>query len=319
MKSKIDSEGIYPWGRNRPFNDFSGFFKSLFQERVQKISIDAGFTCPNRDGSKGSGGCTFCDNKTFNPAYCFPENSINDQLEEGIRFFQTRYPGQKYLAYFQAYSNTYGELDLLKTRYEEALAHPEVVGLVIGTRPDCISKELVEYLDGLTGKYFISLEFGIESTLDTTLLRINRGHDFNAAIRALELCENYNFYTGIHLILGLPGETESDILNHVENLNKLKFDFLKLHQMQIIRGTKMEKEYSSCPEDFLILSPTGYIDLLINFIERLKSDIVIERFISESPKDKLIAPKWGLKNFEFVSKLEREMIRRNSFQGKNYR
>jgi len=303
----------------RPFNDFSGFFKSLFQERVQKISIDAGFTCPNRDGTRGRGGCSFCDNKTFNPAYCLPENSITDQLNQGISFFKTRYPGQKYLAYFQAYSNTYGDLSLLKSRYEEALKHPEVVGLVIGTRPDCINESLVQYLDQLTEKYFVSLEFGIESALNRTLLRINRGHDFETAVKALEMCKTRKFYTGVHMILGLPGENRQDILNQTEQLNELSFDFLKLHQMQIIKGTKLEYEYSAYPQDFIRLNVEEYIDLLITYLEKLKPEIIIERFISESPRDKLIAPRWGLKNFEFVSKLEKEMIYRQTFQGKSFR
>ncbi|MCK5820341.1 MAG: TIGR01212 family radical SAM protein [Bacteroidales bacterium] len=302
----------------RPFNDFSGFFKSLFDERVQKISIDAGFTCPNRDGTKGRGGCSFCDNKTFNPAYCLPENSITDQLNQGINFFKTRYPGQKYLAYFQAYTNTYGDLEMLKSRYEEALMHPEVIGLVIGTRPDCIDEELVNYLDKLTEDYFVSLEFGIESTLDATLLRINRGHDFKTSIQALEMCQTSRFYTGVHMILGLPGESKQDILNQTDQLNKLSFDFLKLHQMQIIRGTKLEYEYASNPQDFTRMDVDEYIDLLITYLEKLKPEIVIERFISESPLDKLIAPRWGLKNFEFVAKLEKEMIRRQTFQGKSF-
>lgn len=315
MTKKGNSEKSYPWNRNRPFNDFSGFFKLLFSERVQKISIDAGFTCPNRDGTKGKGGCSFCDNKTFNPAYCLPENSITDQLNQGISLFKAKYPEQKYLAYFQAYSNTYEELELLKSRYEEALNHPEVVGLVIGTRPDCISESLVDYLDFLSDKYFVSLEFGVESTNNKTLQRINRGHDFEEAVRALDMCLGHKFYTGIHMILGLPGENEHDILEHVIKLNSLDFNFLKLHQMQIIKGTRMEKEYSLNPMDFIKLSSIEYIDLLIRFLEKLKPEIIIERFISESPSDKLIAPKWGLKNFEFVSKLEAELIRRNSHQG----
>jgi len=303
---------------NRPFNDFPGFFKSLFKERVQKISIDAGFTCPNRDGTKGRGGCSYCDNKTFSPAYCIPENSITHQLNQGINFFKSRYPGQKYLAYFQAYTNTYGDLDLLRSRYEEALKHPEVVGLVIGTRPDCISEELINYLDNLTEDHFVTLEFGVESVLDKTLLRVNRGHDFAATVEALEMCKTSRFYTGVHMILGLPGESKEDILSQTDQLNDLTFDFLKLHQMQIIRGTKLEHEYSAYPNDFIRMTVDEYIELLITYLERLKPEIIIERFISESPLNKLIAPRWGLKNFEFVAKLEKEMIRRQTFQGKSF-
>jgi radical SAM protein (TIGR01212 family) len=306
----------YPWGRKRAFNDFPGFFKSLFSDRVQKISVDAGFTCPNRDGTKGNGGCTFCDNKTFNPTYCTPDNSVTHQLNQGINFFKNRYPGQRYLAYFQAYTNTYGDFELLKALYEEALKHPDVIGIVIGTRPDCISEQLLNYLDGLSRTYFVSLEFGAESTLNKTLERINRGHSFQQTVEALEQCRPFNFYTGLHMILGLPGESVDEILNHAVTLNSLNFDFLKLHQMQIIRGTKMEKEFSENPDDFIQLTASDYINLIIEFLERLNPNIIVERFISESPLDKLIFPKWGLKNFEFVNKLEAEMHRRNTYQGR---
>ena len=313
---KNRAEKLYAWGRKRPFNDFSGFFKTLFENRVQKISIDAGFTCPNRDGQKGVGGCSFCDNKTFNPTYCLPDNSVTTQLDQGIGLFKERYPQQQYLAYFQAYTNTYSSLEHIQSLYEEALSHPEVIGLVIGTRPDCISQELLEYLEQLSKKYFISLEFGIESTSDKTLKRINRGHDFATAVKALKMCESYSFYTGVHMILGLPGESEADLLHHVTNLNKLKFTFLKLHQMQIIRGTRIELEYKEKKSDFLQFTAEEYIDLAIRFLEQLNPEIIIERFISESPKDKLIAPKWGLKNFEIVSKIESQMLRKETFQGR---
>lgn len=316
MTDPVQDSNRYSWGRSRPFNDFSGFFREIFKERVQKISIDAGFTCPNRDGTKGTGGCSFCDNKTFNPLYCQPQNSITHQLNQGIAFFKKRYPGQKYLAYFQAYSNTYGQLELLKNRYSEALLHPDVVGLVIGTRPDCVSLELLDYLDALTDEYFVSLEFGIESTLDRTLKRINRGHDFNTAVTAFKICENRKFFTGLHLILGLPGEDRYDCISHAEELNKLNFNFLKLHQMQIIRGTAMEREFVTDPRDFMELTPASYVDLVIEFLEKLKPSIIVERFISESPRNKLIAPKWGLKNYEFVNLLEQEMIKRKTYQGR---
>jgi radical SAM protein (TIGR01212 family) len=302
---------------NKPYNDFSSYFREIFSERVQKISIDAGFTCPNRDGTKGVGGCTFCDNKTFNPKYCLPENSVTDQLNQGIAFFKKRYSTQKYLAYFQAYSNTYADLDHLRKLYSEALAHDDVIGLVIGTRPDCIYPELLDYLDELNKDHFISLEFGVESTIDRTLQRINRGHSFDDAVNALDQCRNYNFKTGVHLILGLPGESESDILSHAGRISRLDFDFLKLHQLQIIRGTRMAREFSDKPGDFIHFTPEEYIDLVIRFLELLDPKIIIERFISQSPPEKIISPRWGLKNFEFTAKLEKEMVRRNTWQGRN--
>lgn len=302
----------------KAYNDFSSFFRRIFDERVQKISIDAGFTCPNRDGTKGRGGCTYCDNKTFNPKYCKPENSVTQQLNQGIAFFKDRYNTQQYLAYFQAYSNTYADLDHLKKLYEEALSHPDVIGLVIGTRPDCIYPELLEYLDELDREYFISLEFGVESTLDRTLERINRGHTFQDTVDALEACSEYDFYKGVHMILGLPGEDESDILAHASKLSELEFEFLKLHQLQIIRGTQMAREFEQNPDDFNNYTAREYIDLVIKFLERLDPEIIIERFISQSPPEKLISPRWGLKNFEFTAKLEKEMRIRNTFQGRKY-
>lgn len=312
----MTNSGSYVWGRSRPFNDYSGFSRSLFGERVQKISIDAGFTCPNRDGTKGTGGCTFCNNKTFNPEYCRPGDSIHDQLDQGIRFFSKRYPGQKYLAYFQAYSNTYEVFGRLKEKYEAALDHPDVIGLVIGTRPDCVPPQLPEYLDRLTERYHVSLEFGVESTSEQTLKRINRGHGFQEVIDVLKACEPYRFFTGLHLILGLPGEGMKEILAHAEAINPLPFDFLKLHQLQIIRGTQMAREFAARREDFLTFSASEYIDLVIRFLERLRPTVILERFISESPRDKLLFPKWGLKNYEFVSQLEAEMQRRKTWQGR---
>ena len=302
----------------KPYNDFSSYCRRIFSSRVQKISIDAGFTCPNRDGTKGTGGCTFCDNKTFNPAYCLPENSVSTQLEQGISFFRERYKTQKYLAYFQAYSNTYAPLEYLKVLYDEALSHREVIGLVIGTRPDCVSEELFDFLDELSKEFFVSLEFGIESTLDRTLERVNRGHSFREVEEVFKACSAHNFKVGAHLILGLPGEDETDILSHADKLSVLPFHFLKLHQLQIIRGTIMAKEYEAEPGDFLNFTADHYIDLTIRFLERLNPEIILERFISQSPPDKLISPKWGLKNHEFTAKLENEMKKRKTWQGRLY-
>ena len=315
MKS-ADTINVYPWGHEKPYNDFSSYFRKLFDRRVQKISIDAGFTCPNRDGSRGKGGCTFCDNKTFNPSYCLPENSITLQLEQGISFFRDRYKTQQYLAYFQAYSNTYASLEQLKIMYEEALSHPDVIGLVIGTRPDCISDDLLSYLDRLSEKYFISLEFGVESTINRTLERVNRGHSFEEVEQALDACKEYGFKVGLHLILGLPGETEADILSHAKIISNLPFHFLKLHQLQIIKGTKMAKEFRDLPDDFLQFTADQYVDLTISFLEQLNPEIILDRFISQSPLDKLISPRWGLKNYQFTNKLVNEMLKRNAWQGR---
>lgn len=300
----------------KTYQELGDFFKRIFPFKVQKISINAGFTCPNRDGTKGWGGCTYCNNQTFSPEYCHTPKSVGEQLEEGIRFFSRKYPQMKYLAYFQAYTNTYGELEALKRLYEEALAHPEVAGLIIGTRPDCMPSGLLEYLADLARRRFVLVEYGVESTLDKTLARINRGHTYAEAETAIRLTAEKGIYTGAHLILGLPGETRPEILSHAGRLSALPLTTLKLHQLQLIRHTRMAQEYAEAPEQFHLYTADEYIDLAIDFLERLSPSIVVERFVSQSPKELLIAPDWGLKNYEFTEKVRRRILERNTWQGK---
>lgn len=298
--------------------DYSSFIKLKFGERVQKISLDIGFTCPNRDGSKGVGGCTYCNNNTFNPEYCEPKKSIKTQLEQGIDFFSRKGKNNKFLAYFQAYTNTYGDFQELKKMYEEALSVPNVIGLVIGTRPDCISEEIIDYLDNLSKTYFISLEFGVESTHEKTLLNVNRCHTYEDTKATFELCKNKGFHLGAHIILGLPGENKKDLFQHAYNLSQLPIETLKLHHLQIVKNSVMSVQYKRNPENFNIFTSENYIDFISNFITFLRPDIIIERFISEAPSDLLIAPKWGLKNFEIVAKIDKHLAENNIWQGKNY-
>ena len=299
--------------------DYSSFIKSTFGERVQKISLDIGFSCPNRDGSKGYGGCTYCNNNTFNPDYCEPTKSIKEQLEQGIAFFGKKYNSIHYLAYFQAYTNTYSDLDSLKKMYEEALNVDGVIGLVIGTRPDCISDEVIEYLSFLSKKYFISLEFGVESTNEKTLLSVNRCHTFEETKATFEKCKNKGFHLGAHIILGLPGEAKKDLLNHAFEVSKLPIDTLKMHHLQIVKNSVMAIQHKRNPENFNLFSSEDYIEFISNFISHLRPDIIIERFISETPQDLLIAPKWNnLKNFEVVAKIDKKLIEKNCWQGKYY-
>jgi len=299
------------------YNNYNTYFKKQFNGRVQKISIDAGFTCPNRDGTKASGGCTYCYNKSFNPFYCDPEKSITQQLNEGIAFFEKKYKTQEYLAYFQAYTNTYADLEILKKLYSEALSHPKVIGIVIATRPDAVDVQKLEYIKSLEKNHFVVIEYGVESTNDKTLKLINRGHTHQETVDALELNAKYNLPTGVHIILGLPGETRDEILAQAEVLSQLPFDTLKLHQLQVLKGTKMAKQFAENPEIFNQYTAEEFIDLTICFLERLNPKIRIERFISESPREMIISPNWnGLKNFEFVAKLEKEMKIRETFQGK---
>ena len=296
--------------------NYNKVLKSEFSERVQKITINAGFTCPNRDGSKGTGGCTYCNNQTFSPEYCKPTKSVSQQVKEGIAFFHHKYSAQHYLAYFQTYTNTYDTIENLKAIYEEALSYPNVVGIVVGTRPDCVSSELLDYFAELSKKYYVMIEYGIESTNDKTLEFINRGHDYACAKFAIEETAKRGIKTGAHIILGLPTENRETILSHASALSKLPIDSLKIHQLQLVRGTKMAEQYAKHPEWFYLLSAEEYIDLVIDFLEILSPKIAIERFVSQTPKKLLIAPEWGLKNYEFTAKIEKKLVERNSWQGK---
>lgn len=300
------------------YNDFPNFLKRYFPYKVQKISLNAGFTCPNRDGTKGHGGCTYCNNQTFNPEYCHTEKSVTRQLEEGKIFFSRKYPEMKYLAYFQAYTNTYGELESLKRKYEEALAVPDVVGLVIGTRPDCMPDSLLNYLEEMNKSTFLLVEYGIESTRDATLRRINRGHTYRDTIDAVERTASRGILTGGHVILGLPGETHRDLVEQAATLSALPITTLKMHQLQLIRGTRMAGEYERHPEDFHLFGVEEYIDVVVDYVEHLRPDIVLERFVSQSPKELLIAPDWGLKNYEFNHQVQKKMRLLGAYQGKKY-
>lgn len=299
-----------------PYNDFGAWLRSHFPYKVQKISVDAGFTCPNRDGRIGRGGCTFCDNNTFNPSYCNKNSSIREQLETGKKFFARKYPEMKYLAYFQAYTNTYAPLDTLKRMYEEALGTENVVGIVIGTRPDCVNKELLDYLGSLSQQVFVSVEYGIESTNDTTLKNINRGHSFDCTRRAISETAARGITVGGHVILGLPGEDTQESLRQASIISQTELDILKIHQLQIIRGTRLEREYSEHP--FHLYTPEEYIGLLTEYIRRLRPNIVLDRFTSQSPADMLVAPRWGLKNHEFADRLANHMRAVGAYQGQLY-
>lgn len=302
------------------YNDFPTFLRKHFPYKVQKISLNAGFTCPNRDGTKGWGGCTYCNNQTFNPDYCRTEKSIATQLEEGKQFFAHKYPEMKYLAYFQAYTNTYAGIESLKRHYEEALQTEGIVGLVIGTRPDCMPDALLHYLEELNRHTFLLIEYGIESIYDATLQRINRGHTFAETTDAVERTAARGLLAGGHVILGLPGETREEMLASPAVLSSLPLTTLKIHQLQLIRGTRMAREFAETPSGFTLFSGVDdYIDLAIDYVERLRPGLVVERFISQSPKELLIAPDWGIKNYEFAERMQKRMRERGAYQGRLYK
>jgi uncharacterized protein len=302
-----------------PYNDFATRLREILNVRVQKISINAGFTCPNRDGTVGTGGCTYCNNQTFNPDYCFHGRSITQQIEEGIGFFGKKSPEIKYLAYFQAYTNTYAPIDRLIALYEEALHHPGVIGLIVGTRPDCINDELLDYFQQLSRTRYVMIEYGVESTCDETLRFIHRGHTFSVAQQAIQQTAQRGIFTAAHLILGLPREERPTLLSHAQQLSSLPLTAIKLHQLQLIRDTAMTQQYEEHPDWFHLFSVDEYIDLCIDFLEQLTPKIAVERFTSQSPSNLLIAPNWKMKNHVFVSKLQKRMQEQNSYQGKQYK
>lgn len=305
--------------RDNPFLRYSDYIRNTFGQRVQKVSLDTGFTCPNRDGSKGHGGCTYCNNNSFNPDYCEPIKPITQQIQEGIDFFAHKYQGQQYLAYFQAYTNTYADINILKSYYDDALAHPDVIGLVVGTRPDCINEAILDLLEDYAKDYYVALEFGVESTINRTLDLVNRCHSFEETKAAYEMAANRGFHLGAHMIIGLPGESRDDILGHAFELSKLPINSLKLHQLQIIKNTMMAFQYRKTPEMFDLFAAEDYVQLMAEFVTHLRPDIVIERFTSESPADLLIAPQWGgLKNYAIADKITQTMKNNNLWQGKAY-
>lgn len=317
----INDKHTFPWGHERRFNAYSNYFRSRYGARVQKVSIDAGFTCPNRDGTKGVGGCTYCNNAAFNPSYCVPAKSVTQQIEEGIEFHKWRYSeAVSYLAYFQAFSNTYAPLETLKKLYGEALEYPGVIGLIIGTRPDCINDEILAFLKELTGKHYIAVEYGIESCNNTTLQRINRGHTFEEAIEAVEKTAALGINTGAHFIFGLPGESRKEMLDQAAIISDLPLTTVKFHQLQIIKGTKMEKEYQTSPSDFELFSWNEYLTFIISFLERLNPALVVERFTGEAPPRFLTGEGWGKKRTDqIVGLVEKKMEELDTWQGRMFK
>ena len=323
------------FGNGKRYNSFVGYYREKYGERLQKIVLDAGFTCPNRDGTVGRGGCTYCDNAAFHPGYSTPGKTLRQQTDEGIEFHRVRYRNAgHYLAYFQSYSNTYAPVARLQELYTEALSHPDVAGIVIGTRPDCVDGEKLDMIAALKdgtllpewrrevgGKTLhapvVTVEYGIESCFDTTLARINRGHDFACARKAVEMTAERNIDTGAHFILGLPGETREMLLEQTSLINDMPLRSVKFHQLQIIKGTAMEREYARNPEDFLRFGMEEYLDFVIDILERLRPDLYIERIAGEVPPRFVNETPWGLvRNFELLRMLDKRLEERGTWQGR---
>lgn len=308
----------YPWGDERRFNSYKRFLLQRFGTRVQKLTLDAGFTCPNRDGTVGYGGCTYCLNDAFNPSYCTAVKPVEQQLSEGIEFHQNRYRrAGAYLAYFQAFSNTYAPLDVLKEIYRPAVEHPSVKGIVVGTRPDCVDDAKLDFFAELQQKMFVSIEYGMESCHDETLRRINRGHSFDCACEAIRRTSEKGIHCAAHLIYGLPGETPDTWLNDLKIINALPLNGVKFHQLQIIKDTAMQRDFEMNPSDFHVFTKDDYVQFIVNVTERLNPAFVIERFAGEVPPRFLYANHWGLERYDVVlHKIEQRLEAMDTFQGK---
>ena len=312
---------MYPWGDSRRYNSYAGYFRRLFGGRVQKLSVDAGFTCPNRDGTIAEGGCTFCVNGAFTPSYCTPAKSIGQQIDEGIEFHARRYrKASRYLVYFQSFTNTYAPLARLRELYGRALAHPAVAGIVVGTRPDCVDEEKLDFFAELARTHYVAIEYGIESTSDATLRAVNRGHDFAAAERAVRMTAGRGLPVGAHFILGLPGESDEMLVAQTARIDALPLTTVKFHQLQIFRGTAMAAQYDADPGRFRFWTVEEYVDLFAEILRRLRPDLVVERFASEAPPRYHYGPNWGLvRNEQLWALLEKRLEELDAWQGELYK
>lgn len=312
---------MHAWGDNRPYNSYAAYFRRLFGSRVQKVAVDAGFSCPNRDGTISVGGCTFCNNSAFTPSYCTPTKSVAQQIDEGIEFHRRRYrTATRYLAYFQAFTNTHAPLDKLRELYDQALQNPLVAGVVIGTRPDCVDEQKLDYFAELSRKCYVALEYGIESCNDSVLTSINRGHDYATAIRAVNMTAERGIHCGAHFILGLPGQSDEELIAQTDKINALPLTTVKFHQLQIFRGTAMAEQYDANPASFRFWSIEEYIDLFSEILARLRPDIVVERFASEAPPRYHYGKNWGLvRNETLWMMLERRLLEKEIYQGRYYK
>lgn len=311
---------MYVWGDDRPYNSYAAYFRRLFGSRVQKVAVNAGFTCPNRDGSISTGGCTFCNNSAFTPSYCQPTKSVTEQIAEGIEFHRRRYrTATRYLAYFQPFSNTYAPLEQLRALYDEALANPLVAGIVVGTRPDCVDEQKLDYFASLAQSHYVTLEYGIESCNDAVLASVNRGHDFATAERAVRMTAERGIHCGAHFILGLPGQSDEELIAQTDIINTLPLTTVKFHQLQVFRGTTMAEQYDRAPEQFRFWTVEQYIELFSEILSRLRPDIVVERFASEAPPRYHYGRNWGLvRNETLWMMLEKRLLEKSVYQGKKF-
>ena len=313
LSDSYDYKKIYGGKR---YHSYNTYLRNKYGERVQKVTVDAGFTCPNRDGTVASGGCIYCNNESFNPGYNDPTKSVRQQIDEGTEFLKRRYGANKFIVYFQPYSNTYASLDKLKQLYEEALSANGVIGLTIGTRPDCVDEAKIDYLESLGKSFDITIEYGLESIYDESLRKINRGHDYQCYLDAIELTKNRGITICTHIILGFPWENREQWMHEAEVLSEIEFNFLKIHQLHIVKNTVMEQNHIQNP--YRLFTLNEYVDTVVTFLEKLNHKIIVQRLAGEAPKAILVAPNWGKRNSEVVKFITNELERRDTWQGKYY-
>ena len=299
---------------DRRYTSFGAYMRKRFGATVYKVNVDAGFTCPNRDGTVGVSGCIYCNNDSFRPSSCRPTLTVSEQVQNGITYVKKRYKSEKFLVYFQPYTNTYAPVDELERLYKEALSDPSVIGLAIGTRPDAVDAEKIALIQSLAEKYFILVEYGMQSMYDKSLEFINRGHDYNTFLKALEMTRNRGIFIGTHIIVGFPTETREEMMSMSEELSNLPLEFLKIHQLQVIKDTPLEVMYEKNP--FHVFGYEEYLDFVTEFIERLSPRIVIQRLFATAPDSILIAPQWGKSRQEILRDIEKRLEVRDTYQGK---
>ena len=299
---------------DRRYTSFGAYMKKRFGSTVYKVNVDAGFTCPNRDGTVGVSGCIYCNNDSFRPSSCRPTLTVSEQVQNGIAYVKKRYKSEKFLVYFQPYTNTYAPVDELEGLYKEALSDPSVIGLAIGTRPDAVDAEKIALIQSLAEKYFILVEYGMQSMYDKSLEFINRGHNYNAFLKALEMTRDRGIFIGTHIIVGFPTETREETMSMSEELSSIPVEFLKIHQLQVIKDTPLEVMHKNNP--FHVFGYEEYLDFVTGFIERLSPRIVIQRLFATAPDSILIAPQWGKNRQEILRDIEKRLEARDTYQGK---
>jgi len=314
QSKSFDYKKIYGGKR---YHSFNIYLKKKYGERVQKVTVDAGFTCPNRDGTVASGGCIYCNNESFNPGYNDPTKSIRQQIDEGTEFLKRRYGVEKFIVYFQPYSNTYASLDKLKHLYEEALSAPGVIGLTIGTRPDCVDEAKIDYLESLGKTKDITIEYGLESIYDDSLKKINRGHDYQSYLDAIKMTKGRGIKICTHIILGFPWETKEQWMHEAEVLSRIDFDYLKIHQLHIVKNTVMEQQHNI--NHYRLFTLTEYVETIVAFLEKLNPRIIIQRLAGEAPKHMLVAPNWGKRNSEVIRFITNKLEEKDTWHGKFYK